>query len=92
MASLAQGAQFLAGLLVPVSLEMVVRKTRNGLYLGCLAVLAFVVGKEFIYDVLVEKQSILHDPGDSSFYLVGAAAAVIVVLAHHKRKSKKAKK
>lgn len=89
MISLTNCAQFLASLLVPVTLETVIRKTRNGLYLGCLIILLFVIGKEFIYDVFVAHQHVLSDGGDSVYYLLGGASAIIVVLTRRKKPHKK---
>jgi hypothetical protein len=86
-------AQFAISLLAPVSLEMIIRKTRNGLYWGCLGILLLVIGKEFVYDIVIQHQRVWYDSGDAVYYLLGVAAAVIVVLTHHhyKRNKKKVK-
>ena len=92
MPTLAHYAHFVIGLGAPIAVEKI-RKTKNGLYYGCYGILAFVIGKELIYDVFIKKQSLFADPQDSVFYLLGAIAAIIVVLAHRKHKSiKNAKK
>jgi hypothetical protein len=88
MVSLSNSAQFLASLLIPVTLETIIRKSRRGFYLGCIAIVLFVIGKEFIYDVFIAHQhppfDILSDSGDSIYYLLGLSSALIVVLLHPK--------
>lgn len=90
--SLNNMAQFLATLLVPVSFEMFKDRVRNGMYIACSVIVAFVVAKELVYDPIVLHQSILHDAGDAVYYLLGGAAALIVILANRGIKKHRSKK
>ncbi len=53
---------------------------RFGLY-GTLALIAYALPKEFIFDLLVERDTVRDGFIDLSFYLIGLAGTWIAVLA-----------
>ncbi len=76
---LAQAGHFLlaaVAVLAPIALTC---DTRSGVY-GTLVVLAYAVPKEFIFDLLVERDTVRDGFIDLSFYLIGLVATWLTVL------------
>ncbi len=52
-------------------------------YYGTLAIIAYALPKEFIFDLIVERDSVRDGVIDLSFYLIGLAAVWLMLFLAH---------